>query len=586
MNADHIDSIKKLFELDVTFKIPEYQRAYAWEVVQFKQFIEDLTDSVGYRYYFGHFLFEKNQGANLFIIDGQQRLTTCIIFISACLEILQHKIQSNTFSKIELNELNSLVEALSNRYLICRQSGLQKFKVVDYDNNFFSNVVILHKANSPVNEPVTNSQVAIKNAFDYFKSQLVKAETNQIVEWIRQLESASITFYMVADKLQANQIFTFQNDRGKKLTNLEVLKAHFILQIYKASKNLDHVEHIDRAFADISKEISQIKTIDEDSVLNFYWRAVGPKGYNSENTVVEVKEWIKTLNNLEKVDKILAFVDELVASFRFVRDFNSDNTPETRYLRYLGNMALSYPVLIRAFLSDVKTETRSRLYKMMENLTLRWLIRGGRAEISSRIQTTLMQASDDFSFNEKIDYVKSQLNSEPRWSYWTDDVLRSHLESKSFFQNRVDNYVLWRYEESFNDKNYPNTPYDFKDFINNESIEHIAPQTKPEANDDNGYGTDVYEDKINGETINWVNSLGNLMLLAGSQNSQLGNRPLAVKVEVYKNSALQHQREVADLIESESKNGNLPIIWDKAAIMNRQDKIVRFAMSCWDIKTI
>lgn len=41
MNADHIDSIKKLFELDVTFKIPEYQRAYAWEVVQFKQFIED-----------------------------------------------------------------------------------------------------------------------------------------------------------------------------------------------------------------------------------------------------------------------------------------------------------------------------------------------------------------------------------------------------------------------------------------------------------------------------------------------------------------------------------------------------------------
>lgn len=73
-------TIKALFgRRNIRFVIPAYQRAYAWEKRQFIQFIEDLEECEVCDYYLGHFLFEQD-GDTLYVIDGQQRLTTCIIF--------------------------------------------------------------------------------------------------------------------------------------------------------------------------------------------------------------------------------------------------------------------------------------------------------------------------------------------------------------------------------------------------------------------------------------------------------------------------------------------------------------------------
>ena len=58
------------------FEIPSYQRAYSWETPQLKQFVADLLEARE-KYYMGHFLFE-NSGDTLLVIDGQQRITTCM----------------------------------------------------------------------------------------------------------------------------------------------------------------------------------------------------------------------------------------------------------------------------------------------------------------------------------------------------------------------------------------------------------------------------------------------------------------------------------------------------------------------------
>ena len=52
-------------------------------------------------------------------------------------------------------------------------------------------------------------------------------------------------------------------------------------------------------------------------------------------------------------------------------------------------MALSYPILIKAKLSNVDENTFYRLIKLIENITFRALIRGGRADIVSRLQNVL-----------------------------------------------------------------------------------------------------------------------------------------------------------------------------------------------------
>ena len=70
------------------FKIPDYQRAYAWEEKQINLFVSDLVEyeknihATNKKYYLGHFIFEKNDLNNEFeVVDGQQRLTTIFLFM-------------------------------------------------------------------------------------------------------------------------------------------------------------------------------------------------------------------------------------------------------------------------------------------------------------------------------------------------------------------------------------------------------------------------------------------------------------------------------------------------------------------------
>ena len=68
-------TIQRMFKAN-KFEIPSYQRAYSWETPQLKQFVADLLEARE-KYYMGHFLFE-NSGDTLLVIDGQQRITTCM----------------------------------------------------------------------------------------------------------------------------------------------------------------------------------------------------------------------------------------------------------------------------------------------------------------------------------------------------------------------------------------------------------------------------------------------------------------------------------------------------------------------------
>lgn len=73
--------------------VPNYQRAYSWDTdsanksaKQVNIFLSDLQDYVHSHtstpYYLGHFLFEEKGENEYAIIDGQQRLTTTVIFLS------------------------------------------------------------------------------------------------------------------------------------------------------------------------------------------------------------------------------------------------------------------------------------------------------------------------------------------------------------------------------------------------------------------------------------------------------------------------------------------------------------------------
>ncbi len=101
--------LNSLFEKKL-FRIPDYQRGYAWQPEQLKDFWEDLMnlpDRDGRNHYTGvltlkqvptddvkedddeHFLI-KDRSYNLYdVVDGQQRLTTFVIFLQAFIEFFR-----------------------------------------------------------------------------------------------------------------------------------------------------------------------------------------------------------------------------------------------------------------------------------------------------------------------------------------------------------------------------------------------------------------------------------------------------------------------------------------------------------------
>lgn len=564
-------TIKSLFgNSAVHFEIPQYQRAYSWEKGQWKQFLEDLEDAET-GYYLGHYLFECD-GDRLLIIDGQQRLTTCVLFARAALDVLAGD-----------EQYDKDVRVWRKRFLEDSDLG-PRLETVPFDNPVFQDCIVSGR-DAPT-EFDTRSARNLMEAREYFVRHLSKLDRATVAALVRRMEDAVITTYDVADRAMAARIFAFQNDRGKALTKLETIKSHLMLIVYlrgrsDADKKLS-VDAIDLQFSKIYETIMR-GDMDEDEVLNNYWRA--RNGYFCEEVVEGVKKQLADAEH--PLEWIRTFIRELAASFGFVEKFSADLGEYPVRLRQLNSLSLSYPFLLRAYyLCGLKPGVPSyeSLLRLMENLTFRSLIRGGRADIQSRLDPHLKSIKDETSLRVEMEKIVNAIER-GWWGYWSDAELARCLDSW-FYRNRVDNYLLWQYELSLYGKGYKApVAVTSQEMMKDESIEHIAPQTPTDGNElAHGYGEyDIKDSPENGiESGGWMNRIGNLMLASQSQNSYLGNNDFSFKLADYQKNVLQQQMKIADYAETMTDGERR---WTVNSIKRRHADIVNWALKNWSIRS-
>src|ERR1700730_2895741 len=106
-------SVSKLFTENL-YRIPDYQRGYAWTERQLKDFWADLEQlEVASNHYIGvltleevpksgldrwdedRWIIESKHFTPYYVVDGQQRLTTVVIFVQCLLEKLRPEEQVN-----------------------------------------------------------------------------------------------------------------------------------------------------------------------------------------------------------------------------------------------------------------------------------------------------------------------------------------------------------------------------------------------------------------------------------------------------------------------------------------------------------
>lgn len=539
--------------------VPNYQRAYSWDTESdavkttrhVNTFLIDLQDYVksesSSRYYFGHFLFEEKNETCFGIIDGQQRLTTITIFLAALFN--------------RLKEFRNLTEEEDFAYKSMIKVGqTYHFSTVDYDNQLFKDYVV-NQIKTEHNGLDTKSKQRIVNAYDFFVKEFSQMGEQQIVSLLNAVMNASCTTHIVKNESEAIQMFIFQNNRGKKTSNLEIIKAQFLYNVHlyggaEDEKN-DLIDEIKNRFEGIYKSISKIEhKIDEDNVLTYTLRIF----YNSlwENNAIQ-----RVNSELEidtRIDFIRDFTRKLASCFEQITAFFNS---EREYIIYhslilFGNNGLLFPFFIKALLYKISENNMLRLASSLESIFVRARIIGTRADLTSRLNDIFQKFDGDVEpIITRIDWMKKQ---DGWWGYWNDKEFERSLQG--WIRHDLGKILLWKYEnyliQSEGKLGYSPIRYDA---ILNPHLEHIAPQTE---NPKNGYGE--YDDEFKNQ---YIDCLGNYLLLSAYHNISIGNIPFEQKRETY--TQLRQQQEVREMTEADR-------YWDKDKIKMRKDKILKFLL--------
>lgn len=541
--------------------VPNYQRAYSWDTElenskspkQVNTFLSDLEDynrsTANSKYYFGHFLFEE-KGENKFgVIDGQQRLTTIIIFLSTLFNRLK---QIRPLSESENETFEDII----------KRNTTYRFETVEYDDRFFKDYVI-DQIKKDRNNIKTVSAKRIANAFDYFTLQLADKSETYLLEMLRTVQNASCTTHPVNDVSEAIQMFIFQNNRGKKPSNLEIIKAQFMFNVhlYGGEEKESLIKEIEDRFEEIYKSISSIEyRINEDDVLVYTLRV----HFNSLWETNAIDKINKLLSEANPIPFIKSFTQSLAISFEHLTTFfNKDEREnlEIHSLVTLGGIGIAMPFIIKAYKFGLPINQINLLCSKLETLVLRHRLIGTRADITSRLndvyQKFTFENPDITPINVRIDWMKTISSDSWWWAYWNNKELEHSIQGG--INHSTAKYLLWKYEnylEGQGKSGYLPTRYDK---IESPELEHIAPQTEnPEA----GYAN--YDEEFVNQ---YINCLGNYLLLSKSHNCSVGNKPFADKCNSYNH--LEQQREIQKMTADNP-------IWTKELIQKRKNSIIKF----------
>ena len=554
--------------------VPEYQRAYSWDSdmtsdsasISSKQvavFLNDIMDYISFErkthYYLGHFIFERRDDNGYNIIDGQQRLTTVEICISALLNRIE-----------ELNgQLNDDEIAIKEDILAIRKK--RHFHTVAYDDSVFADYVVEAKPFDKefISTLETESQRRILAAMSYFRTEFSKMEYEKLKSVMYAIADAACTTHVVSDKSEAVQMFIFQNARGKEPTKLEILKAKLMYYVHiyaeKEDERTNCLRQISDKFSEIYRSVSILERyhMDEDNILSCAYR-IHKDNLSAYFTLDDIDKEMAA--STAKIRLVMQLTDTIAHSFNaitaFVRLTETRKYEGMEDLVALGYFSLALPFIVKSF--AFSSEDKDRLSKALADIIARNSIIGTRAVLEYRLGDVF---SGVLSVDKVIDRIEWMKTTEDWWwAYWNNNAFKRAIDGEMWPSQSV-KYILWRYENYLHRNGKGGYKSLSPEDLRAMTVEHIMPQTLPEG-PNTGY--DLF-DGADSESrrMSYTNQLGNYILISASHNSSIGNGSFSEKRKTYCYG--YQQREIQDMTSGRDR-------WTCADIDERRQKLVAFVL--------
>ncbi len=573
------------------FEIPSYQRGYAWQDRQLKDFWNDLehVSKLGDKFHYMHSLTLREldnefENSAFEIIDGQQRLATSLILLGLLAKTTQNK--DPKYSLINLEPILSYkYYGLSEAFrAITEEEDLEKFKTSFYAKNLI-------------------------DAYAFFKEKI----SDTPIEALEKMFDALIKkmlFSVVG--LNDNRIDPFSsfetiNNRGKDLSTLELLKnrLHFVAHKICEGKKLEKLQNeINDTYTRIYYDLRHFKDDHLEGFLkHFVAYYYGEKG-DFKKRLLEMefnahKRYTDNTNfddEYERIDHLLFYLSYSSKVWHFLhtldeksialifddnRKLEMEITPKMRnFLEKMRRLnALSDNAFLPLLLSLLTIQlvgksaneqpyTTQELEGLLEYLErFGFLIYGvaGKNTAKNEWIELAFEAFRAYRYGEENTVIKDLPTLEKNFfkgehsglELLEESILSKKNTEKWYQWGKVLNYLLYEYELHHN----PETTLNFDSSI--ESIEHILPQ-KP----DQGYSA---KEKNWAKNPNIVHALGNLLLIPKNANSSLSNKPFDEKRKEYLKGSYS-EKEVA-------KNASFGV----AQIKERSEKLLDFLIARYNI---
>jgi len=544
-----------------TLVIPVYQRNYDWKKANCEQLFDDIEIIAqnGKEHFIGTFVYLYKPAAGIFqefiIIDGQQRITSIILFAKALYDLtdddsLKDDIQS-TFLKHSKGSLKGKCKLHPTEY-DC--ATFEKLMADNFDENNFTpdeKSSALYRNYLFFTEKISESQFTLSNLYDA----------------IYQLKVVSI---LLQDE-NPQEIFESLNSTGLDLTKADLIRNFLLMPLaYDVQENLYKTYWLE-----IEKLLRP-----SDNVENFLVQYLITK--RKSDSVTETKKQRLSTRNLYGVFKYFFKENFAVAEpclkdlYRYAKFFrrfifNDDSKfdklsaldkkfYELVYLLDANNAPIILMYLLDRYEQNhFDEETFINFVDGLISLVFRAKICGN-AGITSQFAGNVIarldkeNPLDEKSFWQVITFGKG------RYAFPNDKDFQAALVTNNLYETIKSHgckYLLYSLERASRSKELP--------AYSEATVEHIMPQKL----------SDTWKEYLRGRNDSsaheiYLHTLGNLTLTA--YNSELSNADFNAKKEIYSESNFSYTRALKDFPE-----------WTSRQIQKRAQKLAAEAIKIWTL---
>lgn len=510
----HESPISKIFSDDYAFFIPGYQRPYSWTMEQARDLLDDLLAAMQANdgsiedmlpYFLGSVVLIKKDGSvDADVVDGQQRLTTLTLLLSALRSCVRDEV-AGSLTQL-LYEQGNFVRMSKDRFrLTLRAQDNDFFKEYVQKEGGFEKLIQLTAT-------LPSSQNHLRANAKFFSLRLRELSEEERVRLALYIVNCCYLVVVATQDLDAAyRIFSVMNSRGLDLAPTDIFKAEAIGGVPEQERAA-----YTKKWEDLEESLGRDDFVDLFSHLRMVYRKAKSQG----KLLQEFKEHVTEFKQPKHfVDAVLI---PMAKAFEEIKDasFNSMANAETinSCLRWLNRLLFTDwmpPAL--AFLTRHRNDPALvlRFFADLERLSFYLML--AKAGINERIER-YATVTRQIEGNKDLFSPASALQLTPAEQGTAYDALSGPFYSS--FSAKVRSIVLLRLDALASGGG---AEYNY-DVV---SVEHVLPQNPATGSIWQSWFPDPKDQYY------WVHRLGNLALLSRRKNSAASNYEFSRKKEVY-----------------------------------------------------